>query len=218
MNQAVCVAAYDLHAGRTVRPLPRNVPNWPNVEYTSGRITVGTVLGVVPADPQPVSAYPHASDDLRLTGNPVRLGVLTRGEVVDALRPTADRTVSTIFDGNLRAESYVEEFVQCRSLGAVMVLAAQIHPFVRQRYSQLRVTFTDASRTPYDLAVTDMEVRQVQEAQGVDAAAQYLQDKLAPHQHAELMLRLGLTRAWSGSSGTWQPRRCTLQCNGLLCP
>jgi hypothetical protein len=73
MSQAVCVAAYDLHARRIVRPLPRNIANWPNVEYTSGRITVGTVLGVAPADPQPVSAYPHASEDLRLTSNPTNL-------------------------------------------------------------------------------------------------------------------------------------------------
>ena len=66
MSQAVCVACYDLHAGSIVRPLPRNITNWPNVEYTSGRITVGTVLGVVPADPQPVSDYPHASEDVNI--------------------------------------------------------------------------------------------------------------------------------------------------------
>jgi hypothetical protein len=84
MSQAVCVAGYDLHAGRIVRPLPRNITNWPNVEFTSGRITVGTVLGVVPADPQPVSAYPHATEDLRLTGNPTGLALLTPGQVVEA--------------------------------------------------------------------------------------------------------------------------------------
>jgi hypothetical protein len=67
MSQAVCVACNDLHAGRIVRPLPRNITNWPNVEYTSGRIAVGTVLGVVPADPQPVSArYRRPDEEARL--------------------------------------------------------------------------------------------------------------------------------------------------------
>jgi hypothetical protein len=115
MSQAVCVACYDLHAGRIVRPLPRNITNWPNVEFTSGRITVGTVLGVVAADPQPVSAYPHASEDLRLMANPAGLSVLTPGQVVEALRPMADRTVSAIFDGNLLERRYVEASVECRS-------------------------------------------------------------------------------------------------------
>ncbi len=217
MSQAVCVACYDLHAGRIVRPLPRNITNWPNVEYTSGRITVGTVLGVVPADPQPVSAYPHASEDLRLTGNPTSLAVLTPGQVVEALRPTADRTVSAIFDGNLLERKYVEASVECRSLGAVMAAASQIRPFVN-RYDKLRVVFTDASGAAYDLPVTDMEAQQVLSQEDADAAAEYLRAKLAQHHRdTEIMLRLGLARAFSGvPPQNWHPMRCYLQCNGFL--
>jgi hypothetical protein len=155
MSQAVCVACYDLHAGSICRPLPRNITNLPNVEYTSGRITVGTVLGVVPADPQPVSAYPHASEDLCLTDNPTSLAVLTPGQVVEALRPTADRTVSAIFDGNLLERKYVEASVECRSLGAVM--AAELAPEngtvgtlpKRRRWRRSRTAGTrPGSRTP----------------------------------------------------------------------
>src|SRR5690242_2498216 len=90
MNQAVCVAAYDLHSGRIVRPLPRVGANWPDAEYTSGRITVGTVLGVAPMYPQPQSTYPHATEDCRLAGDPVRLGVLPANEVIEAIRPEVD--------------------------------------------------------------------------------------------------------------------------------
>ena len=189
------------------------------MEFTSGRITVGTVLGVVPADPQPVSAYPHATEDLRLGDNPTGLAVLTPGEVVEALRPTADRTVSAIFDGNLLERRYVEASVECRSLGAIMVVASQIRPFVNS-YDKLRVAFTDASGSAYDLPVTDMEAQQVVRQQDADAAAEYLRGKLAQQQrHTEIMLRLGLARAFSGvSPQNWHPMRCYLQCNGFLFP
>jgi hypothetical protein len=219
MNQAVCVACYDLHASRIVRPLPWNITNWSNVEYTSGRITVGTVLGVVPANPQPVSAYPHASEDLRLAGNPTSLAILTPGQVVEALRSKADRAVSAIFDGNLLERKYVEASVECRSLGAIMAAASQIHPFVNS-YDKLRVRFTDASGTVYDLPVTDMDAQQVLIREDADAATGYLQGKLAQHQHhAEIMLRLGLARAFSGEPPqNWYPMRCYLQCNGFLFP
>jgi hypothetical protein len=219
MSQAVCVAAYDLHATRIVRPLPQNNTNWPNVEFTSGRIIVGTVLGAVPADPQPASAYPHATEDLRLVGNPTSLGVLRSGEIVEALRPTADRTVSAIFGGNLLDRKYVEAAVKCRSLGAIMVAASQIRPFANS-YGRLRVLFTDASGTAYDLPVTDMEAQQVLARNDADAAAEYLRDKLAQHhRNTAIMLRLGLARAFSGvPPQNWQPMRCYLQCNGFLFP
>lgn len=219
MSGAVCVAAYDLHGRRIVRPLPRDVTNWPNVEFTSGRIVVGTVLGVVPSNPQPASAYPHASEDLRLTNSPAHLGNLSSAEVVDTLRSTADRTVSAIFDDNLVDRRYVEELKECRSLGAVMVAVSGVRPFANS-YGKLRVAFTDAAGSTYDLPVTDMEAQQVLAQKDVDAAAAYVQAKLArQRRNAEIMLRLGLARAFSGvPPQNWQPMRCYLQCNGFLYP
>jgi hypothetical protein len=100
-----------------------------------------------------------------------------------------------------------------------MIAASQIRPFVNS-YGKLRAAFTDASRTPYDLPVTDMEAQQILTREDAVAAAKYLQDKLAQHQHVgEIMLRLGLARAFSGvPPQNWHPMRCYLQCNGFLFP
>lgn len=219
MSGAVCVAAYDLHGGRIVRPLPPNITNWPNAEFTSSRITVGTVLGVVPSNPQPASAYPHASEDLRLAGNPVGLGILPSAEIVEALQPTADHTVSTIFGGNLIDRKYVEELIQCRSLGTIMVAVSDVRPFANS-YGKLRVAFADFAGTSYDLPVTDMEAQQILAQGDADAAADHLRAKLAKHRrNTKIMLRLGLARAFAGvPPQNWQPMRCYLQCNGFLYP
>jgi hypothetical protein len=219
MSGAVCVAAYDLHARRIVRPLPRDITNWPNVEFTSGRITVGAILGVRPSNSKLASAYPHATEDFRLEDSPTRLGALTSAEVVEALRPTADRTVTAIFSGNLLERKYVEELQQCRSLGAILVAVSDVRPFVNS-YGKLRVAFTDVVGISYDLPVTDMEAQQILAREDAEAASDYLRGKLAQHRRKrEIMLRLVLARAFSGvSPQSWQPMRCYLQCNGFLYP
>jgi hypothetical protein len=192
MTSGICVAAYDLHGHRVVRPLPRDIDNWQSVEFTSGRITVGSVLGIRP----PTSAYPHAREDLRLAESPVQVDVLTRGEVLRALHSTADESVSAIFDGNLLDRKYVQERNACRSLGAIMTPAARIRPYV-DGYDKLRVAVTDQGDTTYHLPITDMEARQVQAAQDAEAAAQYVQDQLNRHSHAtQIMVRLGLARGF----------------------
>lgn len=218
MSGAVCVAAYDLHADRIVRPLPRALTNWPNVEYSSGRIVVGAVLGVTPADPQPASDYPHASEDLRLTGEPARLGVLTVAEVVDALGPTADPSVAAIFGGNLIEGKYVEALSRCRSLGTIMIAAGRVRAFVNG-YGKLRASVRGADGAWYDLPITDMEVQQILAQRDAAAAAQHLGTQLGANPNNQIMLRLGLARAYSGiPPQNWQPMRCYLQCNGILIP
>lgn len=218
MTSGICVAAYDVHQNRIVRPLPRDIANWPVAEFTSGRIGVGSVLGVRPLDRQPLSAYPHATEDLRLVEPPDQLGVLAVGELARALEPTADDTVSSIFDGNLLDRKYVQERALCRSLGAIMTPAARIRPYV-DGYDKLRIAIRDRSDLTYDLPITDMQARQVQTSQDTEAAARYVQEKLGRHPAGtHIMVRLGLARGWGGGSQGWHPLRCYLQCNGLLYP
>jgi hypothetical protein len=220
MTSGICVAAFDIYGHKIVRPLPRDAANWSRAEYTSGRITVGSVLGIRPLDPQQqsASAYPHATEDLRLAESPVGLGNLRHGELVRALGPTVDRTVSSIFDGNLLDRKYVQERAVCRSLGAVMIPVAQIRPYV-DGFSSLRVTIIDQPDISYVLPITDMEARQIQATEGAQAAAQQIQEKLNQYTgETPIMVRLGLARAWSGVGQDWYPLRCYLQCNGFLYP
>jgi hypothetical protein len=136
---------------------------------------------------------------------------------VDALGSTADHAVFAIFDGNLFDRKYVDEQTKCRSLGAVMVTVAGVRPHVNS-YGKLRVTFTDAAGSAYDLPVTDMEAQQIFVQQDAAAAAEHIRAKLARRpRNEQVMLRLGLARAYSGPQN-WQPMRCYLQCNGLLFP
>lgn len=35
---------------------------------------------------------------------------------------------------------------------------------------------------------------------------------------SEIILRIGLARGWGGKEGAWNPRRCYVQLNGIICP
>jgi hypothetical protein len=63
-----------------------------------------------------------------------------------------------------------------------------------------------------------MEAQRILTQQHAAAAADYLTGNLTEHRRdTEIMLRLGLARAFSGPQN-WHPMRCYLQCNGFLFP
>jgi hypothetical protein len=87
---------------------------------------------------------------------------------------------------------------------------------------RLRVVFTDGDGVTYDLPVTsDRLLKLFNNAKdddspfGVAEANSWLKEN-GPTQ--VLILRLGLTRAWDGGDKAWNPERCFLQLNGIICP
>jgi hypothetical protein len=50
---------------------------------------------------------------------------------------------------------------------------------------------------------------------GVAGANEWLR---ANPSDSEIILRIGLARAWAGKDGDWNPLRCYIQLNGIICP
>jgi hypothetical protein len=174
---------------------------------------VGNILGVSVAGGGR-SGYPHATEDMRLTGTVNTLGALTESELYEICVETADASVAAIYGNNLAERKYVPESTQCRSLGCVLVPINDIT--VHVSFDKLRVQFRDATGAYFDPAVTEIRTR---DAGNAEQQATALRARLQAYgNEGPIALRLGLTRAWAGPSQEFNPRRCTMQLNGIVGP
>ena len=215
MNGKVCVAAYDIHAGRIIRPLSPNGDNWPEEKwYDTGFFRPGSVIRVEPFN-APLGHYPHATDDFPVQGTLHPLETLSEDDLHTLCYETADGSIFQVFGGLLQEGKYVPEGGECRSLGCILVPKANIHPSIP--FDKIRVSITDSDGRSYSLAITEMATRgNADPAVGLAT----IQGRLEAYGNGyPVALRIGLTRPFIGfPPEVYNPKRCILQLNGIVGP
>ena len=215
-----CVAGWDLHSQRMVRPLQRSGANW-RLGNDRSVFTVGHLVNCIPAGLRN-TVYPHATEDLILTTSPSFLEAFDEATTFEILLPTCFRSIREIFDSLLVEEKYILDNTNCRSLGGVRTRRSQVR-FFEDGYRRLRLQFRDIDNAVYQLPVTCDTLKRIFSPDdddpephfGIDEANEWLQVNTP---QTEIVLRIGLARGWDGPDHTWNPRRCYVQLNGIICP
>ncbi len=88
-------------------------------------------------------------------------------------------------------------------------------------FGKLRLELRDSDGVTYNLPVTSDELLHIFSPSdneaffGVDEANEWL--SVNPPR-TELIMRIGLARGWIGGDANWNPPRCYVQLNGIICP
>ncbi|WP_125996553.1 hypothetical protein [Sphingomonas sp. S-NIH.Pt15_0812] len=207
----VCVAGIDIHAGTMARPLYPNGNNWPEAEWCPTDImVVGNIISVE-RHPRVPTLYPHATEDMSVV-RAFKSGDISKKSLHDVCRELHDASISSIFSQTVIDGKYISDGTNCRSLGCIEITPDRIHPHVF--YDKLRINIHDIDGRYYDPPVTELETKNTGDANAGLAA---LQARLAAHDHDyPIILRIGLTRGWVGPDHNWDPKRCTIQINGIV--
>lgn len=208
----VCVAGIDVATDRVVRPLQGDGSNWEEGEWVqSGLIAIGNVLLLRPVASSPKAALPHGHEDTRVDHVTVARKA-SPAELYDACRRTADPSLESIVGDTLVEGKYIKEGTDCRSLGCLMMDGSDLR--FSGKFGKVQVSWRDEMGVWHNLKLTDLATSQAAdteaEAKRLEAAAMFADGAVA--------LRIGLARAWVGPNGDWNPKRCTLQLNGLVFP
>lgn len=207
-----CVAGWDAHAPRMVRPLP-NGANWTVGLLQQFAIAPGAVIDVTPTGHQHLSAFPHRIEDTPVSITSIQL--IHPGPIAwfAANSPPTHSSVDQAFGGHLlysrlwngaQQGVHVLENTQIGSLNAVRVPVSGLTLFEDnyQGKRSLRAYLSDGHAC-YNLPVVAKSLREAYRLHGVPAA-----QGLLPNQ-GQVHVRLGLARAWAGQRG-----KCSLMING----
>jgi hypothetical protein len=207
----VCVAGIDVHTGAMIRPLNPDGSNWPEAEWCPTDImAVGNIISVE-HHPRVPTLYPHATEDMSLI-RAFKIGAISRNALHDVCHETRDASISAMFSGNAIDSKYINDGTKCRSLGCIAIQPGRINPHVI--YNKVRINIHDNDGRYYDPPVTELETKN---AGDVNAGLAALQARLAAHdQDYPIVFRIGLTRGWDGPEHDWDPKRCTIQINGIV--
>lgn len=207
----VCVAGLDIATGKLVRPLKPDGSNWEEAEWVeTDYLRVGNIVGLTPASPSASTHFPHATEDFRCS-YVTSLAVATPTQLYQACVETADHDIDTLFANQSIGGKYVIDGTKCRSLGCVMVDAADLR--LSEFYEKVQVSWQDSARNWHNLRVTEVGIRTPDAAVGL----RLLRARLL-HVTGDVALRLGLARGWDGNDANFDPKRCYLQLNGLIVP
>ncbi len=215
-----CVAGWDIHSRRMVRPLQASGENW-RLEAGREVFRVGNVVDCSPLGRQGAE-YPHATEDLPLTQTPVTLDTWDEAATYAFLLPTTVPAIRAVFGQALVDDKYLVAGTRVPSLGGVR-LARRRARFEEDGYGKLRLVVDDSDGAHYRLPVTCDYLRHLFAPGDADAepffgtaeANEWLE--VTPPE-TEVILRIGLARGWAGPSHNWDPRRCYVQLNGIVCP
>ncbi|MBI1683753.1 hypothetical protein [Caulobacter hibisci] len=202
-----CVAGFDRRLGRMVRPEPVAGGFWPaivcgpNTTFHPGHVV--RFRGETPD-----TAMPHRTEDVVVTGNPYRSGVLSAVEFKTVLARAADISVEAAFGPHLvfeGAKAYAPADSPCGSLACETALV--------ERLGLSELVFGDERRLKLDielrghkllLPVGAKDLKQAFQKEGLDDAKALLPER------GLCQVRLGLARPFDAA-----PDRCYLQVNGI---
>lgn len=208
----VCVAGLDINSGDMVRPLQGDGSNWSESEWVdTGYMVVGNVLSLPPAHAGN-PAYPHANEDFRVKSVRIQ-GQASASELYAACAEASDQDIDAIFGDCLVERKYTVADSKCRSLGGIEISARRLE--VSTFYNKTQVSFQDRWKNWYNLPVTELLTKNEGDT---EAGTQALAARLASAGWQNVILRLGLTRAWDGGPQGFDPKRCFLQLNGVILP
>lgn len=205
----VCVAGLDIHNGTMVRPLQPSGANWEEAKWVPKFMKVGNLLSLEPAA-KGTSDYPHRTEDYRVS-KVTRLEEVSAEQLYEACLETADGSIDDIFDGELHDDKYIDDKTECRSLGCVIVPKNKLTANVS--YDKPHLNMHLGGFDWYNPSITELGLRSVP----AENAQNQLQARIAAATKAPA-IRLGLARAWAGKGeNTYDPKRCYLQINGIIC-
>lgn len=206
----VCAAGIDTATGAMVRPLQPDGRNWEEDKWVAGHLHVGSIVRLTPATAV-AGPPPHGREDFRVE----RVGFVRNAspaEVYIACRDNADDELTDIVGNHLFDGKYVDEGADCRSLGCLMMNGDDLR--FSGKFDKLQVSWRDDQGVWHNLKLTDLHASRVEdtevEAARLQTAANFADGPIA--------LRIGLARPWVGPDRDWNPKRCTLQLNGLIFP
>lgn len=209
-----CVAAFDIHAGRMIRPLQQPSSNWRLANrdiFAPGNLVVCDYTGV-----RGSGAYPHRTEDTVLARMPELLEVLRPEDVQNVLGASLHGSIAEVYDRQLMEDKYVNDGTRCASLGGIAVPIQNLE--FEESFGKLRLRIRDNDGKHYSLAVTSDDLRTRFHDNPADPPAiQQANEWLAGFRRdSATILRLGLARAWDGKEQKYNPKRCFLQCNGII--
>lgn len=205
-----CVAGWDLKRDKMIRPEPHPTGFWPADKIApAGKFEVGKTVSFEGTMPNPVTDYPHMTEDRVVTSEVAAGPILKAAQVKELLREAAFESLDEIFDGNLVVDgqkAYVPVGAKCKSLGGLIVPAkgATIESYNNfQGKQRLRLCFRDGTtHLAPNLTSTKAYVAHA------EGRLDEVNSKIAKADN--LLLRIGLARGFPAV-----PNRCYLQVNGL---
>lgn len=209
-----CVAGFDLHAAKMIRPLQAPGGNW---RLTSRDVFApGNLVAFRYSGGRGNGAYPHRMEDTVVLGQPRLLQTLTQTEACEVLEGSLYDTIADLYEGSLIDRKYVNDGTRCRSLGGVAVPIQNLR--FDESFGKLRLEIRDNDGRHYSLGVTSDELQSSfqnnrNDYPDLSGAKAWLKSFSA---ESVAILRLGLARAWDGKDQKYDPKRCFLQLNGLI--
>jgi|GEM_PF-2048357 len=214
-NDHFCLAGFDIHTGKMVRPLLPNIAHW-TFGTTPKPFLPGQLVNAVPiAAPHKPSIYPHRNEDRILRDTLIVLETWTPAELYAALCDTAKNSILQIFVQRPRENRYYIEGTQCPSLGCLKIARRRV--LFQHRNNRLRLNFEDNDGTAYSLPVTCNQLRSLYDHEHIPEGIQKANARLqSVPRDEDILIRIGLTRGYAGANGEFDPRRCFIQVNGIL--
>lgn len=214
-----CVAGWDIHGQRMVRPLPLLGSNW-RLGTDRTVFSVGHLINCIPSGIQN-NVLPHGKEDFPLSKTPTLLEKYEEPEIYAFLLDKAFRSISELFGCRLVDNKYIPENSNCCSLGGVRILRRRTR-FNMDSFGTPRLDMRDNNNVLYHLPITSDDLHRMYCADdkkrssfNTEEAERWLCSITA---ESEIILRIGLARGWAGRDGDWNPLRCYIQLNGIICP
>lgn len=178
--------------GRMIRPsFQADDMRWPVAMADRGPFAVGAVVRLTPTGIPTGRPEPYAREDLVVDPEAERVGTLTGGDLMAALRPSESVSVVGVFGTHLRDGTHVRVGDPCPSLVAISTWAGRTMAFdewERDGQPRLRCVFCDGNGIRLSLSVVSRQLRAIHDADGIDG----LTDLARRHRTAHVRLGLEL--------------------------
>ena len=214
-NDVFCIAAYDAHREKMVRPMLAGRGAWTfdalHPAYRPGQLVSGTPGGIER------SLYPHRTEDTPLLFMMKTLETWTESNLHSALMPISSPQIAEIFGDKLVDGKYLIEGTRCPSLGSVKI-ERRLLRFCSGAQNRIRLEVKENDETLYSLPITCNRLRCCFDLNSDSEAVSKANQRLTSLPSGEIfILRIGLSRGYAGTNGEFNPKRCYLQVNGMLC-